>query len=205
MKLPAGYQSTLEELVDAWNKAEHSIKIAENVCGDVVAPAINELRYAGRKLVESWNLLQAHNPEDASERLRDAMFDCCRAEHDAIDTATAAMAERLLNAVDSMGYDVVLRVYPDFSKLSQRITATQRLAEESRKDRNNRQATYDMMQTSYFPETANDYRAFLDSDNLMRAIAKKERWRKLGSWVGYGVGVLGLIIAFFAWRFPVQP
>jgi hypothetical protein len=212
MKLPDEYRTTLDELTKAWDRAERSIKSAENVCEDVVSPAVNELRYAGRKLVESWQLLVAGKAEDAKERLRDALFDCCRAEHDAIDAATATMAMRTLNATDSMGYDTVLKSFPDFPQLTRSLAAIQRLAEESRAERNNRQATYALMQEAQFPELLRLYREFLDSEEMMRAMAKAERRKALGSRVMFWVGVISLVatlgslgVAVLAWRLPVAP
>jgi hypothetical protein len=212
MKLPDEYRATLDKLTKAWDRAERSIKSAENVCEDVVSPAVNELRYAGRKLVESWQLLLAGKAEDANERLRDALFDCCRAEHDAIDAATATMAMRTLNATHSMGFDAVLRSFPDFPQLTRAIAAIQRLAEESRAERNNRQATYALMQEAQFPELLRLYRAFLDSEDMMRGLAKVERRNALRSRIMFWVGLVSLVVALaglgvgiLAWRLPVGP
>jgi predicted O-linked N-acetylglucosamine transferase (SPINDLY family) len=212
MKLPAEYCETFEKLAEAWNRAEHSIKSAENICDDVVSPAINELRYAGRKVVESWQLAVGGKAADATERLRDALFDCCRAEHDAIDAATATMAVRMLNATDSMGYDAVLKAFPEFPALKRAVAATQRLAEESRAERNNRQATYALIQQAHFPQIICLYSAFMDSEEMMRGLARTDRRNTLVSrimfWVGLiglGVGFASLAVSVSAWRFPVAP
>jgi hypothetical protein len=46
--------SSLSELIKQWNIAERRIKKAEQVRGnEVVASAIFELRYAGRKMIDS--------------------------------------------------------------------------------------------------------------------------------------------------------
>ncbi len=49
--------ATMTALIEQWNIAERPIKKAEYVQGDeVVGPAIFELRYAGRKMVDAFKL-----------------------------------------------------------------------------------------------------------------------------------------------------
>jgi hypothetical protein len=101
-----------------WNRAERAIKIAEQVEGQIVNPAIYELRYAGRRIVEAFDLLES-DPTSALQRLQDAQFDCCRARHDAIDAATSKMAATLDNAQEKLGIDVVMTHFAEFPAMIQ--------------------------------------------------------------------------------------
>lgn len=96
-------------VADAWDKAEHAIKLAEQVNGQVVNPAIYELRYAGRRLIEADQLEAKGDLEEAAKRLGDAQMDCMRARHDAVDAATSKITVHLELAIDKLGAS---REYP---------------------------------------------------------------------------------------------
>jgi hypothetical protein len=71
------YKSVLTEIHDEWKKAEFCIKQAEQVNYAVVFPAIKELRYAGRRIVDALYLIASDgNQKKISEFLLDAKFDC---------------------------------------------------------------------------------------------------------------------------------
>lgn len=83
----------LAQIKVAWDKAEQAIKRAELVCGEVVTPAIKELRYAGRRLADGLEAVASGTvTPETNGFLRDALFDCYRARHDAIDAAISKIA-----------------------------------------------------------------------------------------------------------------
>ena len=49
----SGFRVALEDVLREWNRAELIIKTAEQICGEPVMPCVQELRYAGRRLIES--------------------------------------------------------------------------------------------------------------------------------------------------------
>jgi hypothetical protein len=89
MQLSNEAAGLLVSILNEWNRAEADIKIAEQVANKVINPSIKELRYAGRRIVDG--LVKAQRDDTSSEVIslfRDALFDCHRARHDAIDAGT---------------------------------------------------------------------------------------------------------------------
>ena len=69
-----------------WNEAETWVKKGENINGAPVIPAINELRYAGRRLVDA---LAAHQQEDsgkAKNPIKAAKDNLSKTKHDVVDS-----------------------------------------------------------------------------------------------------------------------
>jgi len=90
------FATTLTQIRREWDKAEHSLKIAEQVGNQVIFPAIKELRYAGRRIVDA--LAECASGGDANKvraLLDDALFDCYRARHDAVDASISTIAAEL--------------------------------------------------------------------------------------------------------------
>ena len=107
------WATRVREICVRWNEAEGMIKVAEQVNGEIINPAIYELRYAGRRIVEA---LKCHEEGDIDKRnnlLHDADFDCCRAKHDAIDAITAKVANDMALATKKLGEDNVLQHFPN--------------------------------------------------------------------------------------------
>lgn len=55
----------MDSIHDEWNKSEEAIKAAEQVNGRVILPAVKELRYAGRRIVEALHLIGAGDDDHA--------------------------------------------------------------------------------------------------------------------------------------------
>ena len=77
--LDDGLDKALLALIKQWNVAEQRIKKAEQVRGnEVVASAIFELRYAGRKVIDALELILTTNiqiDEHASRKVRSYIAD----------------------------------------------------------------------------------------------------------------------------------
>jgi hypothetical protein len=113
-----------EQLDTQWNIAERRIKKAEQVRGgEVVSSAIFELRYAGRKLIDALELLRTKNWNDNKVEydkirrfLHDAIEDCVKAKHDAIDSMLRSkielptLANIALNLVMGPGTTFMIRL-----------------------------------------------------------------------------------------------
>lgn len=82
------YSDILRDIAKEWNKAESAIKRSEQIAGDVSIPAISELRYAGRRMIDALDAAHHGGNDDKIRALfEDARFCCHRAQHDAIDAA----------------------------------------------------------------------------------------------------------------------
>lgn len=196
-----------KSVVDEWNQAEEDIKLAEQVDNKVIIPAIKELRYAGRRIIDAVSIIynlpnNAENSEKVASLIGDARFDCHRARHDAIDAATSKMALDSDIMIDKIGYKDILAAYPAFPNFIQKLNEIKTKIAESRKDRENREAIYSSIEGNYFPALVKEYRDLMGCEKMMIAMAKQSRSESFyGKW-GFWFGIFGIIIGIVAWFFP---
>lgn len=196
MKFSEQHCALLRSISDEWNKAERDIKLAEQVANGVVIPAVKELRYAGRRLVDALIVLDTEPDEDRKvvALLEDARFDCHRARHDAIDASTAKIALSVDVMTSKLGYDVVLTFCPGFPALVQALNDVRGKIAISRENRLDREAIYGAIEAGDFPALVKQYGDLMKSEPMMIAMAKKGRQRDFFGKYGFWVGVAGLIL-----------
>ncbi len=159
-----------------WDEAEKDIKNAEQVCGEVVFPAIMELRYAGRRLIQALQFSTIeNNNEEVRKLLHDAWFDCHRSRHDAIDAATAQISKILDIATDKLGHDVVLAAYPEFTKLLKKLDTLRTKITKSRGSAEERDGIYQTIENSDFPDLIESFNDFRSCEPIMKKMAGKRR------------------------------
>lgn len=130
----------LIELIKQWNVAEERIKKAEQVRGnEVVASAIFELRYAGRKMIDAFALaLQKDLRADQSSHdkvhafLADATEDCVKAKHDAIDAMMTFITSWFDRVERSLGLTALQRYFPDYLQTTGRIATVHKIISPGR-------------------------------------------------------------------------
>jgi hypothetical protein len=192
MNLGGDVAKALADVREEWNNAEGAIKIAEQVSGKIIDPAIYELRYAGRRIVEAMALNAGGNPTDALKRLQDAHFDCCRARHDAIDAASSKIAADLDIATKKLGAEILLTNFPRTTEIYKQLDAIRRRIVISRKNREDRNAIYAVLQASNLEGLVDLYGEFQASEPLMIAAARRQRHQR---YLNYGIGIAGAVLA----------
>jgi hypothetical protein len=197
MSFPPRFSENLNKVVEAWNAAEEDIKAAEQIEKKVITPSINELRYAGRRLVEALQKIDDEVDHDrAAALLDDAWFDCLRARHDAIDSALMKMALDCEAAVKRLGPRAVVATFPNFSSLLRLLESANQKIRQSRRDRNNRDAIYETVSTVDFPRIIELFDEFRASESLMKHLATRDR-RVVT--ISLGLGVLGVLFGIAGW------
>lgn len=203
MQLSDAQTALLNSILTDWNQAEIDIKIAEQVCNNIVIPSIKELRYGGRRIVDAMTKIAAGGEmADIESLFHEARFDCLRARHDAIDAATSKIALDLEVMVKKLGYEVILPVYPNFPNLFHSLQSVRAKIAESRKDRENRETIYAVLEGLDFPNLINAFNKMRESEAIMKAIAKRRRRSELIGVVGAIFGLLGFLAAFYFWLHP---
>ncbi|HEY4943985.1 MAG TPA: hypothetical protein VII56_21325 [Rhizomicrobium sp.] len=196
MSLSPDQIRVLDTIRDEWDSAETDIKLAEQVCKDIIVPAVKELRYAGRRLVD---LVQKISNEPTSgeipKLLADVEFDCHRARHDAIDAASAKIAIQLDIMAEKLGYDVILSVAPEFRDISLKVLAIrERVLNTRGENRKDRVKIYAVVSATNFKDLVEAYELLKTSEPIMVKLAKLGRRRDFyGRW-GFWVGAAGLLI-----------
>jgi hypothetical protein len=205
MSLTPEQLRVLDKIRSEWDQAEEDIKRAEQVCLDIVVPAIKELRYAGRRLVDLiQKLILDPSSDDIPGLLADAEFDCHRARHDAIDAATSKIAIQLELMKDHLTYEVVLQVCPEYRSIALKVLAIREKIALSRKDRKNRDAIYAVIETADFPKLVADYDVLRLSEPMMIQMAKRSRWGDFyGKW-GFWIGLAALLTGAYFYFVPLH-
>lgn len=203
MQLSDAHLALLNSILDEWNKAEQDIKLAEQICNLVVTPAIKELRYGGRRIVEALTKIAAGAPDgDVTALLQDAKFDCHRARHDAIDAGVSKISLDLEVMIDKLGYENILPAYSHLADLVNALSAVKEKIGASRANRENREAIYAVIEAADFAELVSMYRKLMGSEKMMTAMARRARRSDIIGVVGAVFGVAGLIAAIYFWLHP---
>ncbi|MCQ8185164.1 hypothetical protein [Parvularcula maris] len=181
-----------------WDYAEADVKLAEQTCGKIVTPAIKELRYAGRRLVDALNEAYGTGDEAAiTALLEDARFNCHCARHDAVDAAVGKMAADLEIMINKLGYEAVLKAYPEFPEFFSSLRDTQEKIARSRRDRANRQAIYESIENADLPQLVAGFGRVRTCEPIMKEFATKAKLVRWGSVAGFAIAFATLALDFF--------
>lgn len=206
MPLTPEQKKMLDAIRLEWNRAEEDIKLAEQVCNEIVFPSINELRYAGRRVVEIlYGILNGSPADEIDGLLADARFDCHRARHDAIDTATAKIAIHVETMTEKLKYEAILPAFADFPTLVKALGEIRKKVSVSRRARENREAIYSAIEAADFPALVEKYRSLCANEPIMRVLAKRNRWRDFFGFWGFIVGAVALILSVLFFFLTKQP
>jgi len=194
--------AAFKELIEQWNIAERRIKAAEQVrANEVVASAIFELRYAGRKVTDALTLILKqdwHNPETYEKihaYIADATEDCVKAKHDAIDAIIDFVTTWFYRIELSLGLAAVQQFFPTYIAIRTIIADIQDRISESRGDRTiSRDAIYNEIEEKYLPDILALYRQMQFSNPAVSAAARKDRRERRFLVCTAGIAILLAIV-----------
>jgi hypothetical protein len=178
--------AAISQLVEQWNIAERRIKKAEFTTGNqVVFSAVQELRYAGRKLIDVHHLLQSDKwRTDETEKARilaflaDATEDCVKAKHDAIDAMMLFVSLWFERTERKLGLSGVTKYFPDYITITGRIGDIQQKIATSRGDRTIlRDPIYDDIEVESYEGIISLYDKMKASEPRVQAEVAVERRR----------------------------
>jgi hypothetical protein len=141
-------RAALDAIELDWNEAEEYIKKVERLRrGLVVTASINELRYAGRRLVEAYSLakkaeLDPQYEQTCLDLLREVRSFCLRAKHDAIDGAVTYIDQALAKFEEEFGPDLLHEKFDDYVKMKVALREVSEIMSQSRGGRDNRNELY---------------------------------------------------------------
>lgn len=185
------YKAEFAKFAAEWDAAERVIKQAEQIDGKAIISAINELRYAGRRFVDVLNKITAGGSEaEVKALLQDAIFNCHRARHDAIDASASKIAIDLEIMGRNLGYYAILQVYPNFTAFRNRLSKIQKRIADTRGARQNREAIYTSLESNEFESIAEEFSEFLEMEPIVKSLAIRER---LIFWSGIIFGIAGIL------------
>jgi hypothetical protein len=200
------YDAALLAVREEWNRAEKAIKLAEQVNGEIVNPAVYELRYAGRRMMEAF---AESDQSKAMKLLEDAHFDCLRARHDAIDAATSKISADLDLSVQHLGADVVLTHFSQLPSLIFDLGEVRDKIAVSREKRDERDQIYSAIENDHLGALVTRYRQFKSSEPLLRESARIQRRNaarnSLFGWGGFVFGAIAILFTIYVYLNPLPP
>ena len=147
-------QDKLSKLAAHWNKIEARLKEAEQFREESVTAAINEMRYAGRRIIDVLQELETTGwaqSDKVDEDLIVAKNYLINADHDITDGICFFAHRRLRRVLEHHGRAKVERYCSDFVSLFPDIIKAQEIIRGSREDRTSRMNEYENLATNYLP------------------------------------------------------
>jgi len=190
------FPEILRDIQKEWNKAESAIKRSEQIVKDLSVPAISELRYAGRRIVDALDSASHGGSEERIKALlEDARFCCHRAQHDAIDAAMAKIGIDIENLTSKLSFEAVIHVYPKFRDFYTSFAVARKKIVATRENRDDRNGIYEAITAVDLPALVDGYDELMAVRPLIKSTSLK---LKLGSSVGLIVSICAILTAAFA-------
>lgn len=187
-----------ETYLDEWVRAEEVLKLVERIKIEVFIPSIMELRYAARRIV------QAHvdfNTKNATDDCLEAHFieaieNCKKARHDAIDSAIVFIHEQYSQLCDAVGLALISKGFPKYSELRREMQEIDTHIVESRKNRNGLDNNYETIKREHLKKVVDLYIELETSREVIEQIRNKEKkdfWLSVVA-VSFIIGLVGALI-----------
>lgn len=185
-------QSKINEATRFWDETERVIKEAEQISQEMVVPAISELRYAGRKLIDYLTAIaQPQKGRDAEEDIIDFYQCCIRARHDSLDAAVGYIIQYLEGLEQEVQPQIIARTIDDYKGFKETLFEVSGKIIGSRQDRPRRIEVYDdileQVEGEIFPKFTEIRIAKVD---IFSSQASLERRENISSWMTAAASVV---------------
>jgi hypothetical protein len=171
--LPTGDAGDIAFATTFWDDTESLIKEAEQINLAMIVPAISELRYGGRKLIDYLRSLGGDDKKSQRTHLEDFMQCCIRARHDAVDAIVSYIVLYLEELERSISADLISEKFPGYDNLKRDLFASATLIAESRQDRERRNEIYSTIKKQYISEIVLQYRNLSSARSAIFAVQHK--------------------------------
>ena len=190
------FKSAFEDIICEWNSAEKCIKQSEQINHAVVFPAVKELRYAGRQMIDALQLIYKSGDESKiSEHLIDAKLGCNRARHDAVDAGISKIAIDLDTMVKRFSPTLIFQMNPNYPDLISLLEIIQKKIVDSREHRADRDAIYTQIEKDEFPKIISLYEVVKPSAAAMQKAVQRDHYQRR---IAYLFAAVGLLAAIFS-------
>jgi len=214
-------RAALREIAVEWDKAEQLMKLAERLRAEVIQPSVNELRYAGRRLVDALNIADDVEGDEAKRQefarfVNDCLFRVHCAQHDAID-ASVLFVQRAVSEYESeFGLVLLITHFPEVADLRTSLVEADNVIIASRQHRGTRAVEYDKIALNQLPIVITIFQKIATNRASLEALIREKRsegrrfhWTNGTSIAAALVGaiVAALLGAWIAhiWTAPARP
>jgi hypothetical protein len=205
-----GAQRQLAEIATLWNLIEARAKEVEQFREEAITAAINEMRYAGRRIIDAIVILNGNGWEltdEVKDQFTIAKNYLTNADHDLTDAVCLFARRRFNRVIEIHGLEKLRACCPEFDALYPEILAADRIVQGSREDRQSRNAEYEKLRAEYLPKIIalhgkirGNIQLRLD-DDLPQQISLLQKYVTAVGWiavVGSLASVIGLGLAIYA-------
>ncbi len=176
--------------LDGWIKSEEVIKRTERISNEAHIPAIKEMRYAARRMVQAFDeLRQGKSQADIEFHMIEAIENCRKARHDAIDASVSFVHGELDVLVRKAGLDVVANCFAGYADLKKEMNEVNALLVDSRKHRTKMDDSYGRILSNHVDKMVDLYAKLEISRDIIAAVKRRKR---VEFWISVIVG--GLLI-----------
>lgn len=173
------HKAALQRTADRWDALEKRIKRAERVRAEVIYPAISELRYAGRRIIDALRISwKTDRTDDDIEKfngyIAEVENNCLRAEHDVVDALVLFVHKRLDQIIEQFGLPLVREYFPQYIRMIADIRRVDNFISKSRTERDQRPEIYTEIYNDHLPKIMDLYDEMLASENMIMALVEKE-------------------------------
>ncbi len=129
-------------LAGKWNDSEKWVKRGENTNREPIIPAINELRYAGRLIVDAFASHKKGDEDEAKGCIANAEKNLAKARHDVVDAMYSFYAYKAHELLDGIGKAAAHEHFPRYAELFALTKDMGSNIELAREDRSQRESVY---------------------------------------------------------------
>ena len=202
--LPQGDTAEIAYATQFWDETESLVKESEQINRAMIVPAVSELRYGGRKLIDYLNALSRNDEKSRRTHLEDFVQCCIRARHDAVDAIISYITLYLEELEASISADLIGRVFTDYDQLKKDLFNCANLIAQSRRDRESRNKIYSVISSDYVARLISGYRRLSEVRiELFAEQQSRDRMQHRASWaIAFamallGASLLGVLLASF--------
>lgn len=184
--------------LEEWMRAEGVLKLVERIKVEVFIPSIMELRYAARRIVQAHVDFNTGNATDdhLETHFIEAIENCKKARHDAIDSAIAFIHEQYNKLYEAVGLPLISKGYPKYSELRREMLEIDTHIVESRKNRNGLDDIYETIKREHLKKVVDLYIELETSKEAIEQIRSQEKrdfWIAVVG-VSFIVGLVGALV-----------
>lgn len=194
--LPADDADEIAFATRFWDETEILVKEAEQINHAMIVPAVSELRYGGRKLIDYVSLLGGDSKLRRTH-LEDFVQCCIRARHDSIDAIVSYITLYLEELEATIDADLIGASFSGYDQLKRDLYEAAALVAKSRQERRNRNKIYSVIATEYVGRIVSGYRRLSEARSRLFAgqHARDERQHRASWIVAAAIALLAAAVA----------
>lgn len=203
---PQEFAARIQEYSTQWFRAEEAIKSFERLEAKVLMASVQELRYAGRRFAQILDTYYKKNGDLSQDDVRhlevhliEAIQNCIKARHDALDAAVHFIHKRISTLISAVGLLEVKAHFPNFNNLVDEIKAIDKKIVEARADRSKLDGNYDAILIEHRDKLIKFYGELENSESAIRAalLSKNKIDRRniiISTGIGFFLGIVSSVI-----------